>query len=376
LTTKKRDYYEVLGISRDATEEEIRKAFRKLALEFHPDRNKTEGAAEKFKEVNEAYQVLSDAGKRAEYDRYGHAGMGQNGARGFEGFDTFGGFGDIFDAFFGAGLGGRSATAAVRGSDLQDTVTLDFEEAVFGVEKELQIARTELCEQCKGARSEPGSTPVRCSNCGGAGQVRRSQHSMFGQFVQVSTCGTCGGEGKVITSPCSKCRGAGRERKSRRMAVTIPAGIEGDSRLRLSGEGEPGNFGGGPGDLYVVVRVKPHPFFTREGNDLVCAQQINIAQAALGTTLKVPTLDGEEAELEIPAATQTGSTFRLKGKGVPYLRERRRRGDQLVKIVVVTPKTLTEKQKRLVEELAATLEQPGQNGDKGWFGKIKDSLSG
>jgi molecular chaperone DnaJ len=198
---------------------------------------------------------------------------------------------------------------------------------------------------------------------------------MFGQFVQVSTCSACGGEGKVITSPCSKCRGAGRERKSRRMAVTIPAGIEGDSKLRLSGEGEPGSYGGGPGDLYVVVRVKPHPFFTREGNDLLCTQQINFAQAALGTMLRVPTLDGE-AELAIPAGTQTGNTFRIKGKGVPYLRERRRRGDQLVKVIVVTPKTLTEKQKRLMEELAPTLEQPGQGGDKGWFGKIKDSLSG
>ncbi|MBM3945043.1 MAG: molecular chaperone DnaJ [SAR202 cluster bacterium] len=376
MTTKKRDYYEVLGISRGATEEDIRKAFRKLALEYHPDRNKAPDASERFKEISEAYQVLSDANKRAAYDKFGHRGVDQGaGARGFEGFDSFGGFGDIFEAFFGSGFGGgrAAANAPSRGADLQASLALEFEESVFGAEKEIQIARVELCERCKGNKSEPGTSANRCSNCNGSGQVRRSQASMFGQFVQVAACNVCGGEGRVISSPCTQCKGAGRERRSRRMAITVPAGIQDGAKLRLSGEGEPGNFGGGAGDLYVILRVKDHPLFSREGNDIISSHRVNFVQAALGTTVKVPTLDGE-VDLQIPAGIQTGETLQIKNKGVPHLRDQKK----MVDIVVVTPKTLDEKQRRLLAQLGESLEEPSNdsNGDKGWFGKLKDTLSG
>ena len=222
MTTHKRDYYEVLGLGREASEEDLKKAFRRLALEYHPDRNKKEGASERFKEVSEAYQVLTDPTKRSQYDRFGHVDLGRNGG-GFNGFEGFGGFGDIFDAFFG-GFGSRTRTSAVRGADLQMQLTVSFEDAVFGAEKEMQLERTEICAQCVGSRSEPGAEPSACSNCKGSGEVRRSHQSVFGQFVQVGACGTCRGEGRIITKPCTRCRGTGRERRSRRLAITIPAG--------------------------------------------------------------------------------------------------------------------------------------------------------
>ena len=263
MTTKKRDYYEVLGVSRSASEEEVRKAFRKLALEYHPDRNKSDGAAEKFKEINEAYQVLADPKKRTDYDRFGHAGVQMNGgAQGFEGFDVFGGFGDIFDAFFG-GSSTRTRTSAQRGADLQHQMTISFEEAVFGVEKEIEVRRTEMCSRCRGSRSEPGNEPAVCPNCAGSGQVRRSTQSIFGQFVQVTTCGTCRGEGRIIARPCTTCGARGTETRKRKLAVGIPAGVESGNQIRLTGEGEPGAFGGHAGDLYVGVRVKAHPLFRR-----------------------------------------------------------------------------------------------------------------
>ena len=378
MTTQKRDYYEVLGVSRSASEEDVRKAFRKLALEYHPDRNKGHDAAERFKEVNEAYQVLSDPTKRTSYDRYGHQGVSGNGGRGFEGFENFGGFGDIFDAFFGAGFGPRTRTAsATRGADLQYPLTIDFEQAVFGTERQFDLARIEMCGRCRGSRSEPGSTPTLCSNCGGTGQVRRAQQSIFGQFVQVGTCGTCQGEGKTVNQPCSNCRGTGRERRKRRLSVTIPAGIEEGTHIRLGGEGEPGSNGGPPGDLYVSVRVNEHPFFRRDGYDIVYTLPIDIARAALGATVTVPTMDGE-VELDIPTGTQSGETLRLRGKGVPYLRSNRR-GDQLVGVVVRTPTSLTEDQRRLLEELAESIGElePGViDHDKGWFGKFKDAFGG
>ena len=378
MTTNKRDYYDVLGVSRNASEEEIKRAFRKLALEHHPDRNKKEGAEERFKEINEAYQVLSDPKTRSDYDRYGHMGVGRNGARGFEGFENFGGFGDIFDAFFGGfGTRTRTHTSAKRGADLHYSVTIDFEEAVFGKEKEFQIRRAEVCSHCRGSRSEPGSSPARCGNCGGTGQVRRAQQSIFGQFVQVATCGTCRGEGKIITQPCSRCTGTGRETRTRRLAVSIPAGIEDGTQIRLTGEGEPGTNGGRPGDLYASVQVKQHKLFQREGYDILYRLPVNVAQAALGGTLQVPTLEGDE-ELEIPAGTQSGELFRLKDKGVPHLRSSRR-GDQLVGIVVQTPKSLNEEQRRLFQELAKVLGDPkydAHNHDKGWFDKIKDAFGG
>jgi len=375
MTTRKRDYYEVMGVPRNASEEEIKRVFRKLALEYHPDRNKSDGAAERFKEINEAYQVLTDQKRRSDYDRFGHAGLGRNGARGFEGFENFGGFGDIFDAFFG-GASTRTRTSATRGADLQHSLTISFEDAVFGSEEQLEVRRNEVCGQCRGSKSEPGSSPAECSECGGSGQIRRAHHSIFGQFTQVMTCGTCKGVGKVITKPCSRCKGAGKELRKRKIVVSIPAGIETGTQIRLSGEGEPGFNGGPPGDLYVSMRVKAHPIFRREGHDVVHQQKINIAHAALGVTLQVPTLEGE-ADIVIPKGTQTGDVIRLKGEGVPHLGSNSHRGDQLVSIVVETPKRLTEEQRGLLEELARSLDDGNADSDqddKSWFDKIKDSL--
>ena len=378
MTTHKRDYYEVLGVARDASEEEIKKAFRRLALEFHPDRNKSDGAADRFKEVSEAYQVLSDGGKRSSYDRFGHAGVDGNGTRGFEGFENFGGFGDIFDAFFGGGFGTRTRTAAQRGSDLQASLDLEFEEAVFGVNKEMEVRKTEACARCKGLRSEPGSAAERCGYCAGSGRVRRAQRSIFGQFVQEAVCGNCRGEGLVISQPCSQCRGTGQERRKRRLSVSLPAGIEGGSQIRLSGEGEPGTYGATPGDLYVSVRVKAHPLFERDGNDILHRHPVSIADAALGVAIKVPTLDGE-ADLAVPEGTQSGQVFRLKGKGVPHLRNQRQRGDHLVHVFVVTPTSLSDRQRELLVEFSETLDGDSEGDatdEKGWIGKIKDTFGG
>ena len=379
MTTQKRDYYEVLGISRSSSDEEIKRAFRKLALEYHPDRNKSDGAADQFKEINEAYQVLTDSDKRAAYDRFGHAGVGQNGAQGFDGYDTFGGFGDIFDAFFG-GDATRSRTSARRGSDLQYSLTVEFEEAVFGSERPVDLRRTEVCSRCNGSRSEPDSSPEVCLDCKGAGEIKRSHQSIFGQFMQVTTCERCRGEGKIVPNPCTNCDGAGRERREQKLVVSIPAGIENGTQLRLTGEGESGPHGGRAGDLYVSIRIKAHPYFQRVGNDIVHVHRTNIAQAALGATITVTTLEGE-VEIEVPAGTQTGDVVRLKGKGVPHLGSRNRRGDQLVTIVVETPRSLSDDQRALLEALSSTMGNadsgPGTNGDtKGWVDRLKDSMSG
>ena len=377
MTTSKRDYYEVLGVPRGASDEELKRVFRKLALEYHPDRNKSDGASERFKEINEAYQVLTDPKKRADYDRFGHAGLGQNGARGFDGFENFGGFGDIFDAFFG-GSTTRSRTGATKGADLQYPLAVEFEAAAFGVEKQLQVRRNEVCGHCKGMRSEPGTSPVTCLECGGSGQIRRAHQSIFGQFSQVMTCSRCRGEGRVITEPCTTCKGTGRQVRNRKLVVSVPAGIETGTQIRLSGEGEPGSNGGPPGDLYVSVRVKPHRLFHRDAYDLIHAQPVNVAQAALGATLEVPTLEGE-AEITIPSGTQTGDVIRLKGEGIPHLGSRTRRGDQLITIVVQTPKSLTEQQRHLLEELAETLSDSAGDltkQDQSWFEKFKNTLGG
>ena len=376
MTTSKRDYYDVLGLSRGASEEEIKRTFRKLALEYHPDRNKDEGAEDRFKEINEAYQVLSDPAKRADYDRYGHAGVRTNGGRGFEGFENFGGFGDIFDAFFGGGVGSRTrTTSGARGADLQYSVTIAFEEAVFGTEPEFEILRAETCSACNGSRSEPGSSATACSNCRGAGQVRRAHQSIFGQFVQMATCGPCRGVGKVITEPCSKCKGTGRERRKRKLAVPIPAGIESGTQIRITGEGEAGAGGGQAGDLYVSVQVAEHAVFKREGYEILCTMSINVAQAALGGTIDVPTLEGD-IQLDIEPGTQSRDIFRLKGKGVPHLRSNRR-GDQLVMVQVQTPTSLTDEQRDLLQELARSMEDQKATPDsdnKGWFEKFKDAF--
>ena len=378
-TSNKQDYYDLLGVSRSASDEDIKKAFRKLAMEYHPDRNKRAGATEKFKEINEAYQVLSDAQKRSAYDRYGHAGVtGNGGARGFEGFENFAGFGDIFDAFFGGGTTRTRPNAPRRGADLKYALTIDLEDTAFGIEKEIGLERIEVCRDCNGSRSAPGSTPSICGNCNGSGEVRRARDSVFGQFVQVAPCGVCRGEGQTITDPCDMCRGSGRERRSRTLEVAIPAGIEDSVQIRLRGEGEAGHNGGAPGDLYVLIRVRRHEIFRREGNDILYTLPINMAQAALGANVTVPTIFDEDAEIEIPAGTQTGAVFHLKSKGIPYIRSSRK-GDQLVTVDVQTPKKLSDEQRMLFEELAKSFgnDPAGASAqDKGFFDKLKDAIAG
>jgi len=347
----KRDYYEVLGIDRNATDEEIKRAFRKLAFQYHPDHNRNDGAEEKFKEVNEAYEMLSDPDKRAAYDRFGHGGAEEVFGRGFEGFN-FGGFGDIFDAFFG---GATTATrqAPQPGADLRYRFTITFEEAAFGCEKELNIVRTENCSLCQGIGCKPGSQPSRCPNCNGTGQVHRVQQSIFGRFTSTTTCSQCHGEGRIITEPCPQCRGTGKEKRQRSILVKIPAGVDGGTQIRLTGEGGTGTRGGSSGNLYVTLSVRPHQFFTRDGDNILYELPINFAQAALGVEVEVPTLDGE-VKLKIPAGCQTGKVFQLKNQGIPHL-HRSGRGDQLVTLRVVTPDKLTKKQHQLFQELANSL---------------------
>jgi len=346
----KRDYYEVLGVDRNATDEEVKKAFRRLAFKYHPDHNRGDGAEDKFKEVNEAYEVLSDADRRSAYDRYGHDGEGLFG-RGFEGFN-FGGFGDIFDAFFG-GAAATSRQAPQRGTDLHYGVTITFEEAAFGCEKEINVSRTESCPMCHGIGCKPGTQPSRCPNCNGTGQIRRVQQSIFGHFTNITTCSRCHGEGSIITERCSQCRGTGKEKQRRSILVKIPAGVDDGFRVRLNGEGEAGSKGGPPGDLYVALSVQPHQFFAREDDNILYELPINFAQAALGAEVEVPTLDGE-TRLKIPAGSQTGEVFRLKGQGVPHLR-RGGCGDLLVTLFVVTPGKLTKKQRQLLQDLGDSL---------------------
>ena len=381
MTTSKRDYYDVLGVSKNASDEDIKKAFRKLAMEYHPDRNKKDGAEGMFKEVNEAYQVLSDSKKRTAYDQFGHAGIsGNGGGRGFEGFENFGGFGDIFDAFFGGFDGSRGRNrqdAAKRGADLRYSMTIDFEDAVFGTEEDIELQRTEVCAACSGSRSEPGSAPTTCSNCGGRGEVRRAHQSVFGQFVQVVACSVCRGEGRIISQPCRTCRGSGTERRNRKIEMTIPAGIEDSTQIRLRAEGEAGSNGGAPGDLYIVVRVRPHEFFRREGYDILYTQHINVSQAALGATITVPTIFGD-VHLDVPEGAQSGETIRMRDKGVPYMKSTRN-GDQIVRLIVDIPKTLTDEQQQLFQQLAESFGDDSVeslNDKSGFFDRLKDKLAG
>jgi len=368
----KRDYYDTLGVDRSASEEEIKKAFRKLAFQYHPDHNRDDGAEDKFKEVKEAYDILSDAQKRAAYDRFGHAGVQGFGGRPFEGFD-FGGIGDIFDAFFGGATGTARRAGPQQGTDLSYGLTISFEEAVFGCEKELEILRTETCSACNGTKSEPGSQPSKCPTCNGTGEVRRTQRSIFGQFINVTMCSRCQGEGRIIAKPCSRCGGQGRERFTRKNMVKIPAGVDDGNQIRLSGEGDAGIKGGPPGNLYVKLSVRKHKFFQREGDNILLELPINFAQAALGDELDIPTVDGD-TKLKIPAGSQTGRLFRLKEKGVPHLRQPGR-GDQVVRLYVVTPQSLDEKQKQLLRELSKTLGKATLPKDeKSFFEKIKDTF--
>jgi molecular chaperone DnaJ len=370
--TNERDYYQVLGVPRDASQDDVRAKFRRLALENHPDRNKDLKAQEKFKEINSAYQVLSDPQKRAQYDRFGH--MGGGGARGsgqgFEGPENFGGFGDVFDAFFG-GFGTRAHKASQNGRDIHTATSISFEESVFGVDKEMDVERVEPCSICKGVGAEPGSNSTQCSHCNGVGQVKRVQRSIFGQFTQVGPCTHCNGNGSIITNPCSHCRGAARERRNRKIRVDIPPGVEDGMQVRLMREGDAGSNGGMPGDLYIELQVKPHDIFFRKDHDILLEFPINFVQAALGDELEVPTLNGPET-IRIPEGTQSGTEFRIKGKGVPYS-AKGRRGDHLVVVNVVTPRQLDEHQRQLFTKLAETMSN-GSKDDKGWLNKIKDAL--
>jgi molecular chaperone DnaJ len=351
----KRDYYEVLGVPRNASGEEIKRAFRKLAFQYHPDHNRSPEAEDKFKEINEAYQVLSDPQKRSSYDRYGGVT-----AEGLEGFPDFGGLGDIFESFFGAFGGTPFARAAQRapqkGDSLRAQLTLSFEEAVFGCQKELEIQRVESCPSCHGIGSQPGTSPQTCHECQGTGQVRKVQQSIFGRFTHVVTCPRCSGSGIIITNPCSQCHGKGRIKIKRKLTADIPAGVDDGYQFRLDGEGDAGLYGGAPGDLYIDLSVKPHKLFHREGLDILCDLPINFTQAALGDEVDIPSLDGKMS-LRIPAGTHSGKVFRLKGKGVPQVNGGGK-GDQLVTVVVVTPQRLDGKQRRLFEELAKILPKP------------------
>ncbi len=365
----KRDYYEVLGVQRGATQDEVKKAFRRLARQYHPDVNKEASAEAMFKEINEAYEVLSDPDKRAMYDRFGH-----NGPVGGAGYDPFSGadpFGSIFDAFFGGTGQRQNQRGPQRGSDLRYTLSITFEEAIFGVEKEIEFRRLETCGTCRGTGAEPGSEPVRCPKCGGLGEIR--QRAPIFNMVTVTTCDQCRGEGTVVAIPCKECRGEGRVRQPRKLNVKIPPGVDGSSQIRITGEGESGPRGGPYGNLYVALEVQPHPFFVREGNDVLMELPLNIAQATLGTDLEVPTVDGNE-RVRIAPGTQTGATLRLRGKGVPFLRGNGR-GDQIIVTRVMVPTRLNEQQRRLFQELEKSLE-PEQIGgqDEGFFGRIKNAL--
>ena len=345
-----RDYYEILGVPRNATDEEIKRAFRRLAFQYHPDHNNESGAEERFKEINEAYEILSDARKRASYDRFGNVATAD-----WFGFDdlSFGGLGDIFDAFFGGTTARAQRRSPRKGADLRANLTLSFEEAVFGADKQVEISRIENCSACQGLGSQPGTNPQKCPNCNGIGEIRRTQQSLFGRFVHTAPCPHCKGEGTVINNPCRQCKGSGKEKIKRKLTVNIPPGIDESNQIRLSNEGDAGMYDGPAGDIYINFSVKPHEFFIRKDFDIFHELPINFAQAALGDNLEIPTLDGKTT-LKIPRGTQNGKVFRIKGKGVPRLQSRGR-GDQLVIIQVITPQSMDAEQRRLFEELAKTL---------------------
>lgn len=368
----KRDYYEVLGIERGASQKDIKSAYRKLAVQFHPDRNSGDKAAEeKFKEAAEAYTILSDPEKRAQYDRFGHAGVGGGGFGGFDP-DIFGDFSDILGDFFGFGDifgGGRGQrTRAQRGSDLRYDLTLDFEDAVFGTKAKIKVPRSQPCSTCDGSGADPKHGVATCSTCGGHGQVRFQQ----GFFTISRSCSTCRGTGRIISHPCSDCRGSGRVQREKVLEIRIPGGVEPGSRLRVAGEGEAGYHGGPPGDLYVIILVNEHPVFKRQGDDIYCDVPVTFPQAALGTELKVPTLEGEE-KLRIPEGTQSGTVFRLRGKGVLNLNGMGR-GDQLVRINVTTPSRLTRRQRELLEQLAEEMPaaEPAAPQEESFFDRVRD----
>ncbi len=369
----KRDYYEVLGVRRDASQDELKRAFRHLAMQHHPDRNPDDPqATERFKEINEAYAVLSDPEKRRSYDMFGHAGVAAGaGPGGFSGFEGFG-FGDIFETFFGGGFGPRPSRRQTRGDDLRYDLTISFEEAYRGTEREIEIPRLVTCERCSGSGAEPGTGLETCSTCGGTGQVRRQSQSIFGSVVNIQTCPTCQGAGRVLQHPCRDCHGQGRRERRQRLQVTIPPGVDTGTQIRLAGEGEAGFRGGPGGDLFIVIRVKPHPVLRREDQDVFYELRINMIQAALGDRIEVPTVDGP-VEIAIPPGTQYGQTFRLPGRGMPSVRGGRR-GDQFVVVQVVVPRNLTPEQQELLRRVGGLTGQP-EKVSKGFFERLKEAIN-
>jgi molecular chaperone DnaJ len=379
----KRDYYEILGVDKKASADDVKSAYRKLAMQYHPDRNKSPDAEEKFKEISEAYAVLSDQGKRQQYDMYGHAGIDQRYSqedifRGVDFEDLFRDFGmggrgfgrgggSIFDIFFG---GGGRREGPSRGSDLLYELSINLEDAANGKAVELEVPRTETCDVCHGSGAKPGTSPKTCSTCRGSGQVSRAQNTPFGRFMTTTTCGTCRGTGTIIDSPCTTCHGSGKVQRRRKIEVKIPAGVDTGSRLRVPGEGEAGEKGGPAGDLYVEINVRPHNIFTRDENDLIMEATISFTQAALGDEIIVPTLDGK-AEMKIPSGTQNGHVFRLKGRGIPSL-HMSGKGDQLVRIKVAVPTKLTDRQKELLREFAHIGGEKTKG--KSIFEKVRDHI--
>ena len=354
-----KDYYNILGVNKNASQDEIKKAFRNLARKHHPDVNKEKGSTEKFKEINEAYQILGDQNKRQQYDQFGSAGpfnQGFQGGQGFGGFDfnegasNFEGFGDIFDMFFGGqGRSRQKSSGRQDGNDLRYDLEISLEEAYHGLDKEIEISHLTACATCKGSGAKPGTTPTKCGTCGGAGQVRQTQRTPLGAFTQVTTCPKCHGAGETVSSPCPTCSGSGRTKTKHKIKVRIPEGIDSGYRLKVTGAGDAGLKGGIPGDLYIFVTVRPSPIFEREGENLYYKKTIPFVTATLGAEIEVKTIDGK-ATLKIPAGTQSGSIFKFKGKGMPHLSGRGSRGDFMVVVEIETPKHLTDKQEELLKE--------------------------
>jgi molecular chaperone DnaJ len=379
----KRDYYQVLEINRSASADDVRRAYRRLARKYHPDINPAEEAEERFKEINEAYEVLSDDNRRMSYDRFGHAASGFPGGFGGNAGSAdpfgFGGqagspFADIFETFFGTASTARRPRTPSRGADIQVGLTIEFEEAIFGVEKDVEITRLEVCESCEGSRMRGGQTPPSCSVCNGAGQVRRAQQTILGQFMTSTPCSACGGEGITISDPCPDCHGNGRVPRTRTITVSVPAGIDENASLRLTGQGEASPDGGLAGNAYVRISVNPHPLFTRKDRTILSSVRVNVAQAALGDELEVETIDGPVA-FRLPEGTQSSQQFRLKGRGAPSVGGSDR-GDQIVTVQVVTPKKLTDEQRELFARLAETLdsEAPRIEMERTFFSRVKDAL--
>ena len=366
------DYYTTLGIERTATDAEIKKAFRKLAQQWHPDVNTDAGAQERFKEINEAYQILSDPQRRQTYDRFGKAGLGADGGPAFDP-SSFGSFSDIFDAFFGGTAGGSRRGHPTAGSDLRYDLRITFEEAVRGVEKEIEFPVYGRCDTCSGTGAKPGTTPVTCDNCGGRGEIRSIRRTMLGQMETATACPKCRGEGRIVTEPCETCHGEGRTERTRTLRVSIPAGIDEGHQIRLSNEGETGVRGGAAGSLYVAVHVAPHSQLKREGTELIYEADISIAQAALGTSISVPTIDGDEA-VEVKAGTQPGAEIRLRGRGVPHLRRTGSKGDLHVFVNVVVPARLSKRQRELLAEYAAEAGEAVSGPHGGILDKVRDAL--